>query len=699
MRAYDMVVRPQWLMPCNSSVVNAQFYSKLVDRFREFDFVKNLALCSYSPDLHDLYCASWMSSQNWRLAENAVPAPYEMLTMPKDLSITKQVLETRRIRTIEPGEDVSPRSPGLLLARSKYGAERVYYVPLRTDNNNLFGSFAFDVPSDLVLSPSICERLLMAGEYLALYLDNVFTTRSLRERTRDLNLVCERFELLRNVGEWISSEEGSVETVGKVVSVLREALKATTLSVWAADGRAFRCLADEGGSYSEAIGRQVILSDREFQALRSLPKQGRLLEEVRDTRELSSRFMEMLNADDVKSTFAVPLVSSQDIVGVLFAGSTHSGFFHNRATTGTLSAFSQHLTLGLAMSGAGSSADHTLFSRRTSTLVVPTPRLPAFHSPTPCMGAPTIIGRSPEIRRVLDWVGTVSNTTVPVLLLGETGTGKDLIAKELHYGSARRDGPFVTLNCAAIPAGLIESELFGHEKGAFTGALARTAGYFEQAHEGTLFLDEIGDLPLELQTKLLRVLQDRTIQRIGGLKKIAVDVRVVAATHRDLRAMVNAGSFREDLYYRLNVFPISIPPLRERREDIPQLVDFFAANFCRELGRPPLRAELQDIQRLTMNAWPGNIRELENVVKRAVVCATGDVLNFDCIDEATTTVVNRDSADEKTWNAIERETIVAAIRKARRQIGGRSGAAELLGLKRTTLNSKMKRLGIKLAEL
>jgi formate hydrogenlyase transcriptional activator len=695
MRAYDTVVRPQWLTPCNSTVVNAQFYSKLVNRFREFDFVKKIVLCNYSSDPDNLLCASWILSQNWRLAENAVPAPLEVLTMPKDLSITKQVLETRRIRTVEPGEDVSPRSPVLLLARSKSGAERVYNVPLRTDNNELFGSFAFDVPADLVLSPSICERLLMAGEYLALYLDNVFTTRSLRERTRDLNLVCNRIELLRNVDERISAEDGSVETVGKVVPVLREALRATTLSVWAADGRAFRCLADEGGSFGDAMGRQVTLSDRELQILRALPKQGRVLEEVGDTRELSARFLGKLSADDVKSTFAVPLVSSHDIVGVLFAGSTHSAFFQNRANTGTLSAFSQHLTLGLDMSGAS----NTLFSRRTSTFAVPTPRLPAFHSPTACMEAPTIVGRSTEIRRVLERVRTVSETTVPVLLLGETGTGKDLIARALHYGSARRNGPFVTLNCAAIPAGLIESELFGHEKGAFTGAQARTAGYFEQAHEGTLFLDEIGDLPLDLQTKLLRVLQDRTVQRIGGLKKIEVDVRVVAATHRDLRAMVSAGSFREDLYYRLNVIPITIPPLRERREDIPLLIDYLATNFCRELGRPPLRAELQDLQRLTMNAWPGNIRELENVVKRAVVFSTGGGLNFDCLDHTTTTVANRDSTDETTWNAIERDTIIAAIRKAKKQIGGSCGAAELLGLKRTTLNSKMRRLGIRLEDI
>jgi hydrogenase-4 transcriptional activator len=212
-------------------------------------------------------------------------------------------------------------------------------------------------------------------------------------------------------------------------------------------------------------------------------------------------------------------------------------------------------------------------------------------------------------------------------------------------------------------------------------------------------LDEIGDLPLELQTKLLRVLQDRMVQRIGGLKKIAVDVRIIAATNRDLRTMVRAGSFREDLYYRLNVFPIKIPPLRERRDDIPLLVSYFVDDFCGELGRSPLRVELQDIQRLTMYPWPGNIRELQNVVKRAVVCSTGEVLNVECLDEAVTPAANGYLTDEKTWSAIERETMITAIRKAKRKIGGRSGAAELLGLKRTTLYSKMKRLGVKLENI
>jgi transcriptional regulator with GAF, ATPase, and Fis domain len=697
LQAYDTLIPQHWLMPSDSSVVDTHFYSKMVDRIREFEFVKNIALCNYSFDPDNLLCVSWVCSQNWRRTDHAVPAPFEVLSMPKDLSITKQVLQTRSIRIIEPNEDVIPLSPGVLMARTRIGAERVYYVPLRTDSNKLFGSFAFDVPANLVLSSSICDRLLMSGEYLALYLDSLLTNRCLRERTRDLNLVCKQFDLIQDVGEWISTKESSLESVGKAMSALRGRLKATTLSVWVPDetGHLLRCLSGESRLYDDAVGQELILSDREFHLLRSLPKQGALMEEEEEGAELSTRFLEKLNVEHIKSTFAIPLFSSQNLVGVLFAGSTHSAFFQNRATTGTLAALSHYLAVGLSTTGVYQGRLGT----RASMIIVPPPQLPSSLRPARRPEPPAIIGKSKEISQLLERVETVSRTTVPVLLLGETGTGKDLIARALHHGSPRRDQPFVTLNCAAIPAGLIESELFGHEKGAFTGAITRTAGYFEQAHEGTLFLDEIGDLPLELQTKLLRVLQDRTIQRIGGLKKIEVDVRIIAATHRDLRAMVTAGTFREDLYYRLNVFPVRIPPLRERRDDIPLLVSHFVTDSCKELGRSPLRVELQDVQRLTMYPWPGNIRELENVIKRAVVCSTGKVLNVECLDETVAPAANGDLKDEKTWNAIERETIIAAIRKAKRRIAGRSGAAELLGLKRTTLNSKMKRLGIKLEDI
>jgi formate hydrogenlyase transcriptional activator len=230
-----------------------------------------------------------------------------------------------------------------------------------------------------------------------------------------------------------------------------------------------------------------------------------------------------------------------------------------------------------------------------------------------------IVGRSPALRRVLQQVETVAPTGSTVLIRGETGTGKELIARALHDLSPRTGRTFVKLNCAAIPTGLLESELFGHEKGAFTGAVSQKIGRFEVAHQGTLFLDEVGDIPLELQPKLLRVLQEQEFERLGGTKTIKVDVRLVAATHRDLAKMVADGSFREDLYYRLNVFPVTLPPLRERSDDIPRLVAHFTQRFARRMGRQIEAIPSEVMDALVRYTWPGNVRELQNIIERAVI--------------------------------------------------------------------------------
>jgi formate hydrogenlyase transcriptional activator len=290
----------------------------------------------------------------------------------------------------------------------------------------------------------------------------------------------------------------------------------------------------------------------------------------------------------------------------------------------------------------------------------------------------------------------VAKTGASVLLLGETGTGKELLAKAIHKASPRRDRGFIALNCAAIPSELIESELFGHERGSFTGALTQRVGRFEQADGGTLFLDEIGDLPYGLQVKLLRVLQDQVIQRVGGTKNIQVDVRIIAATHQDLAALMANGQFREDLYYRLNVFPLHIPPLRERPEDVPELVSHFVDRYCRELGKNTLKIDKDDLDRLTGWSWPGNVRELANFVERSVICSQGQKLTIGEFDSYTHDDRKLDPMNMNTpvWEALERNTILNAIRAAKGRIAGPNGAAARLGLKRTTLHSKMHRLGI-----
>jgi formate hydrogenlyase transcriptional activator len=307
-----------------------------------------------------------------------------------------------------------------------------------------------------------------------------------------------------------------------------------------------------------------------------------------------------------------------------------------------------------------------------------------------------IVGESTGLRNVLREIATVAPTDATVLIQGETGTGKELLARAIHRLSPRSERTFIKLNCAAIPAGLLESELFGHEKGAFTGAIARKIGRLELAHEGTLFLDEVGELPLDLQPKLLRALQEREIERLGGTRPIPINVRLIAATNRDLAKMVAEREFRSDLFYRLKVFPVFAPPLRDRVADIPILVRHFVSRHARRMGKTIETIPPEAMDALVAWKWPGNIRELENFLERAVILSRGPVLH---VPLAELEAMQEDEEDEAasvnpTLQAAERETILRALREAKGVIGGPGGAAERLGLKRTTLNSKMKKLGI-----
>ena len=306
-----------------------------------------------------------------------------------------------------------------------------------------------------------------------------------------------------------------------------------------------------------------------------------------------------------------------------------------------------------------------------------------------------IIGGSPSLKAVLGQVEQVAATTATVLILGESGTGKELLARAIHNLSDRRDRPLVKVNCAALPSNLIESELFGHEKGSFTGAFARKIGRFELAHGGTIFLDEIGELPLELQVKLLRVLQEQEFERIGGAETIHVDTRVMAATNRDLKRAAARGEFREDLFYRLNVFPVSLPPLRHRKDDIPLLVSAFTERFAKRLGKMIDLIPHDVIEAFQSYSWPGNIRELQNVVERAVIVARGNVLHVDePLDVAATESAPLEHV-KSTLEVVERRHIIRTLEEANWKISGEGGAAEILGLNPSTLRARMRKLGIK----
>jgi formate hydrogenlyase transcriptional activator len=321
-----------------------------------------------------------------------------------------------------------------------------------------------------------------------------------------------------------------------------------------------------------------------------------------------------------------------------------------------------------------------------------------------------IVGQSRPLAEVIEKVKLVASTDSSVLILGETGTGKELVARAVHSNSERRSRPLVKVNCAALPVGLIESELFGHEKGAFTGATDRRIGRFELAHGGTIFLDEIGDMPPDLQAKLLRVLQEHEFERVGGSNLIKVDVRVIAATNRNLLRSVAGGSFRQDLYYRLNVFPVQLPPLRERREDIPPLVHYFVRRFSLKIGRKIARIQRETMERLVRYDWPGNVRELENVIERAVILSRGIELEVgpDVLPE--TVAAPRQSPAPRTAqeerspevqvpsplsiDQVERNHILEVLMRTNWRIGGADGAAALLNLNPSTLRSRMKKLGV-----
>jgi formate hydrogenlyase transcriptional activator len=309
-----------------------------------------------------------------------------------------------------------------------------------------------------------------------------------------------------------------------------------------------------------------------------------------------------------------------------------------------------------------------------------------------------IVGNSPSLRRSLHQVETVAPTESTVLIYGETGTGKELVARAVHDGSGRRAGGFVKMNCAAIPTGLLESELFGHEKGAFTGAVAQRLGRFELAHGGTIFLDEIGEIPLELQPKLLRVLQEREFERLGNSRTFRTDARLIAATNRDLAAMVEEGTFRSDLFYRLNVFPIHVPSLRERSEDIPLLVRHFAQGFSLRMNKQIDTIPSETLQALTRYHWPGNIRELQNVIERAVILSSGPVLRVPLSElkpRAGNDKASRSRSDTSdTLKEAEPKHVLSVLEETHWVLSGPGGAAARLGMKRSTLQYRMGKLGI-----
>ena len=453
------------------------------------------------------------------------------------------------------------------------------------------------------------------------------------------------------------------------------------------------------GAGGEAFRDLVVPLDRDVLGLAFKSRKVVFIPRVKD----DDRWLdpERVHATDLESVFAIPLVYRNDVLGVL--GLDSPRFTAERPPTDAhiarLEAFAAQAAIALANARLYEASEED--RRRLRSLLAEQSRLRGhvthLEEHIRFTGAfREIVGTSTSLQDAVNQAALAAPGDTTILLLGETGCGKELLARFIHERSARSKGPFVPVNCAALPESLVESELFGHEKGAFTGAIARKPGKFEIANRGTVLLDEIGDLPKDAQAKLLRVLQDREVHRVGSTRPIDVDVRVIAATNQDLEHAVESHAFREDLYYRLSVFPIRIPPLRERRDDIQALADHFVKHFAAKLRKVANTVDPGAIRRLQEYDWPGNIRELQNVIERAVVLTQSTVVEADAIliHPISPSRLSPTQAHAPTFADSERNAIVAALEAAHWRVSGTDGAAHRLGLKPTTLHAKMKKLGI-----
>lgn len=538
------------------------------------------------------------------------------------------------------------------------------------------------VPEDVALLRSMASHVAVALE-CALARDRA------EQYQRELARERDRLRLVLDINNHVAKLD--------INDVLRSA-SASIRSYFASDFTAFWIFDKDSNQLHSAVldfpaGKGLLdehatanLSAEDYEKLRT--RHAEILSAA-DIEKLPAKFAQSLKGESISAVALVPLAASSGPLGLLAMGSRKVDGI-GQADLDLLSEIGIQISLAL---------DNALAYGRlnASAARLEEERLYLESEIESEYNFEDIVGKSAAIRKVLDQVAIVAPTSSTVLLHGETGTGKELVARAIHNLSPRRERTFVRLNCAAIPSGLVESELFGHEKGAFTGALMQKRGRFELADHGTLFLDEIGDISLELQPKLLRALQEREFERLGSTKTLSVDVRLIAATHRDLETMIRNNQFREDLFYRLRVFPIEIPPLRERREDIPLLCHFFVSRLSRGMQK-----RIRSVPRPAMDAlvnadWPGNIRELANFIERCVILTQGDELSVPRTElkrSNARTVLPAASSFEEA----ERQAILDALKIASGKIAGKGGAAERLGLKRTTLQNKMRRLNIARAD-
>jgi formate hydrogenlyase transcriptional activator len=565
------------------------------------------------------------------------------------------------------------------------GVRSCCILPLTTAHRRLGAvGFGYALPHDY--SEADVEFLGQVARQIAVAVDNVLAHEEACELQAALAEERDRLRLLLDLNNTLAPNLNLRELLRAVSSNVRRAMRCdyTSVILPEPDGVLLRIYARDLSELPEPLAEELLVP-RAGTPAGIVLETGKVL--VLDADELA-RFDPKINptlALGLKSACFLPLVARERLLGTL-----NVGRFPERAFTQDDVDFLRQVASQVALA-ADNALDYYQVAESRQRLAEE--RVYLNEEIRSGQNFEEIVGSSAALKNVLKQVAIVAPTDSTVLILGETGTGKELIARAIHNVSARRDHTFVKVNCAAIPLGLLESELFGHEKGAFTGAIARKTGRFEVAHQGTLFLDEVGDIPPELQPKLLRVLQEQEFERLGSTHTIKVNVRLVAATSRNLPAMVEQREFRGDLYYRLNIFPLVVPPLRDRSDDIPPLVEYFVARFAERLGRKVSRVDRQTMELLQGYHWPGNIRELQNVIERSVILAVGGTLRIDAsVLEGAGPRKTNPAGDVLRQN--EKESIEAALAETNGRVAGPHGAAARLRVPASTLESKIRALKI-----
>ncbi len=620
--------------------------------------------------------------------------PEEKLTPEETLTLW---VYKRQEPLVTSTDEMEPRYGRLQAILKRLHIRSICALPLTTAHRKL-GAITFGSKQADAYSPNDIRFLSQVADYIALAFDDALNFAALRQASEELQSKNDRLRLLLDVTNQVVSNLELRDVLRTISQDVRRVMQCdyAGLSLPEAKNQQLRLYAldfPEGkGFFHEELVYSIegSPSGTAFRTMKPLTLQSPF------AAWLDSPIAQIAVREGLKSVCCLPLISRNRAIGVLVLGRLRDDAF-SQADVSFLSQVTNQIALAV---------ENALVYREIRELKeqLSKEKLYLEDEIRTEMNFSQIIGNSASLRRVLKGVGTVAPTDSTVLIYGETGTGKELVARAIHDLSPRRSKPFVKLNCAAIPTGLLESELFGHEKGAFTGAIAQRIGRFEVANGGTIFLDEIGEIPLELQTKLLRVLQEREFERLGSSRTLRTDARLIAATNRDLEAMVSEQKFRSDLFFRLNVFPVHVPPLRERQGDIPLLVRHFTQQFSRRMNKVMETIPSAAMDALSRYHWPGNIRELQNVIERAVIISSGPVLSVDVTDlkfPKAVPLAEKPAATKSTNGALhnvlqetERQQVLQALKQCNWVVAGPHGAAALLEINRSTLQVRMRKLGI-----